>query len=431
MAVTSKLSVWNAALREIGAAPIVSTTDANTSQYTLNAAWDHAVEHVLAMEDWGFARRRSSIAGVSNTAFPPYTYSYTKPADYLRKCWFKLSAADEAQADHAEIAATFYGFSATILLEYISDHADNYDPANWPPHFTRVVTLYLASLIAPKLARAGSGDIGMLDGKMGQALAEAKDKESLFLVNVSIAQNKLPVMRRALEFLGQQLAGSMTIHAHTDMLRWHMNRSWDHALKYVLEMGAWNFATRRAVLEDGTVTVPGGEVIGDIIEGYSNGTETDTTTTTDTDVAGWVYGYTLPTGFLHKIWIKANAYEEFEIRHQFMSGAVYTNVEPVVLEYIAWDDDSTDPANWTANFLEAVAAYLALLVSPSLRIEDGRKGVSITANEMRSRMEAVFAAKLSDAKLRDAIQQEPKALPPGRFVRARLGGWPTSLRRLN
>lgn len=434
MAATTKLIVWNAALREIGSQPLANTTDANTRRYELNAAWDHAVEHVLAMEDWGFARRRSSLTGVSDTSFPPYVFRFTKPADYLRKCWFKVAAVDEFEADHAEIAAVFYSMTSAALLEYVSDHADNYDPTNWPPHFTKVMTVYLASLVAPKLARAGAGDVGMLDGKMQAALKEAKEKEALFLTNVAIAPARQPVMRRAVEFLGQQLAGSVPIHAHTNMLRWHMNRSWDHAVKYVLEQGAWNFASRRVMLTGGTETVPGGETVDDIVEGYALGPDDSEATTDDSlpDIAGWEYGFILPDDFLHKIWIKADANHDMECRHQFMRKAVYTSVQPVVLEYVALDDDSTNPENWTANFLEVVAAYLAALVVPALRIEEGRKGANVSAVELRDKLNGMFLSKLSDAKLRDAIQQEPKRLPAGRFVQARRGAFGSaSVRRYN
>ena len=79
-------------------------------------------------------------------------------------------------------------------------------------------------------------------------------------------------------------------------------------------------------------------------------------------------------------------------------------------------------------FETAVAAYLALMVTPELVIEQGRKSARITANDLRGKIESVFLAKLSDAKMRDAMQQEPKALPPGRFVRARMGA---SLSRYN
>jgi hypothetical protein len=434
MASTTKLIVWNAALREIAAAPVADTTTANSRQYSLDAAWDHAIEHVLAMEDWGFARRRASLTGTSDTSFPPYLYRFTKPTDFLRKCWVKSSAADEHQADHAEIAAVFYGMTTPVLLEYVSDHADNYNPANWPPHFTRVLTLYLASLVAPKLARAGADDLGRINGQMQNALAEASEKEAVFLTNTAIATNRLPVMRRALEFMGQQLAGSMSVHAHTDMLRWHMNRSWDHALKYILEMGAWNFATRRATLTDGEAPTLGG-MVGGVTEGYSLGpADTEEAAADLPDMAGFSYGHTLPSDFLHKIWVKPSATAEFECRHQFIGSALYTDLEDVVLEYVSYDSDARDPANWSANFTEVMAAYLALLVTPELMVMSGSKGLKVNAahSGLRDKLEALYRDKLSDAKLRDAIQQEPKRMPLGRFIRARFGSiGTTSIRRYN
>lgn len=270
MAATTKLIVFNAVLREIAGGQLTSTSEPGKTAAVLNDAWDHAVEYLLSMRDWGFARRRATLTGVSNTtSFPPYVYQYSKPSDFLRKCWVKAAAADTAQIDHAEVAAVFYGHASTALLEYMSDHSDNYNPANWPPHFTRVMTLHLASLVAPSIARAGAGDQGMLDGKMDAALAVAEQQEALFLVNGQVPANRLPVMQRALEFMGQQLGGSVAINTQGDLMRWHMNQSWDHALKYVLEQGAWNFATRRVTLTGGQQPVPGSDALADMIEGVS------------------------------------------------------------------------------------------------------------------------------------------------------------------
>ena len=432
MAATTKLIIFNETLREIASQPLLNLSTANTRLQELEGAFNHAVEYTLSKLDWGFARRRATLTGVSDSSFPPHTYRYTKPSDYLRKCWIKLAAGNPQQIVHAEVGAVFYGYEPTALIEYVSDHADNYDPANWPPHFTRVMVLYLAQLVAPKLARAGSGDVGMLEGKMQATLAEAEGFEAVFLVNTQIAANRLPVMRRALEFMGQALAGSVSVMSHADKLRWHMNESWDHCLKYVLELGAWNFATRRVTLTGGSEPVPG-TISDDIIEGYSlPPAEEEAEDTSLPDMAGYDYGYNLPADFLHKIWIKGDANHELECEHQFMRDAVYTNREPVVMEYIAWDDDSTDPGEWSANFTEAVAAYLALTVSPELVIEQGAKSVRINANDIRQKLEAVWRDKLSDAKLRDAIQQHPQTMPVGSFVRARRGSIGTSgLRRLN
>ncbi len=427
MAVTSKLTVFNDVLRELGSHPLANLTNSNTRLAELEGAFSHAIEYMLSKMDWGFARRRATLTGVTDSAFPPYTYRYSKPSDYLRKCWVKLTANAPQQIDHAEVGAVFYGFEPTALVEYVSDHADSYDPANWPPHFTRCAVLYLTQLVAPKLARAGSGELGMLEGKLQSALSDAADFEAVFLTNGQIPANRLPVMRKALEFMGQVLAGSVTVMSQADKLRWHMNEAWDHCLKYVLEQGAWNFATRRVMLTGGSEPVPG-DLSSDIIEGYSLPPATEPAPADNLpDMAGWGYGFNLPADFLHKIWIKSDANHDLECPHQFMRDAVYTNREPVVMEYIAWDTDSTNPGEWSANFLEAMAAYLALTVSPEIVVGSDSKGrARIEANEIRQKLEAVYAQKLSDAKLRDAIQQYPQRMPVGSFVRARMGSIGTS-----
>lgn len=431
MAATTKLTVYNDVLRELGSHPLANLSNVNTRLSELDGAFNHAVEYMLAKMDWGFARRRATLTGVSDTSFPPYTYRYTKPADYLRKCWVKLSANAPQQIDHAEVGAVFYGFEPSALIEYASDHADSYDPANWPPHFTRCAVLYLAILTGPKLARAGDDILGRLNGLLQKAIDDAEGFEAVFLTNGQIPANRLPVMRRALEFMGQVLAGSVSVMSQADKLRWHMNEAWDHCLKYVLEQGAWNFATRRAMLTGGSEAVPG-DVTSDIIEGYSLPPGTEDAPANLPDMAGYEYGYNLPSDFLHKIWLKADASHHDEVPHQFMRDAVYANHEPIVLEYIAWDADSTDPGEWPAVFLEAVAAYLALTVSPEIVVGTDAKGrARINANDIRQKLEAVYIAKLRDAKNRDAIQQYPQQVAPGRFVRARAGSYGYGLRRLH
>ena len=428
MAATTKLIVWNAALREIGAAPLADTTSANKKQLTLNQAWDHAIEHVLALRDWGFARRRATLTGVADTAFPPYTYRMTKPSDYLRKCWIKTAADDEFQVDHAEIAAVFYALTTSALSEYVSDHADNYEPANWPPHFTRLLVLYMAAQVAPTLAGVGHEDVSVYEGRMQEALAKADEFEAIFLTNTAIAAERQPVMRRALEMMGQVLAGSVMVHAQADKLRWSMNRSWVHSVKYVLEQGAWNMATQRARLAeplDAETVLPSAS--GGIVEGYS---VAPAAAETAQDAAGFEYAFPLPDDFLHKVWIKSTPQSAYEITHQVMGEHIFCNELTAIMEYIAWSAFTQTPGNWSATFLETVAAYLALTVAPELVLEaDGKGRARVMAPQIRDKLERNFLGKLSDAKLRDAIQQEPKTMPPGRFVQARAGSSATFGRR--
>ena len=435
MAATTKLIVFNDVLREHGTHPLADLVTANTRLQELNGAFNHAVEYLLGRVDWNFARRRATLTGVADTSFSPYTHRYARPTDYLRKLWIKKAATDEFQIEHAEVAAVFYGYETGALIEYVSDHADNYDPANWPPHFTRCVVLYLALLTGPKLARLGPDDAGAAYQKLDMALAEAERAEAVYAPSARVASERLPVMRRAMEIMGQVYSGSMPIHAQSDELRYQMNLAWDDAVSYILEAAAWNFATKRALLTTGADAgdvMPGDEV-GGIIEGYSvEGDSGDGESPFDQYAfAGYQFAWYLPDDFRHKIWLKRHASHDTEVDYQIVRDAVFTNHDPCVLEYIAEDAWTTDPAHWPFTFRETMAARLAFMVVPDLVIEQSGKGTRVKADGLRDKLDAYFNRALGDAKIKDAIQQAVKTIPHGRFARARMGSGTSSHRRWN
>lgn len=418
----TKLTVFNDVLREIGSERLANETTQNTRLLELNAAFTTAVDYVLAQRDWNFSRRRFTLTGVADTSFPPYPYRYGRPADYLRKVWVKSSAGDTFQIEHAEAAAVFYGHAPSALLEYISDHASNYDPANWPPQFLRCIVIYLCALVGPRLARKGNDDVKAYMGLLSSAIAAAEGQEAVFTVADQIATVRVPVIRRAIELLRQQLAGSYLIQSKVDQLRWSMNAAFAHSTRFVLEAGAWNFATKRALFQDGAPAatyLPTLNVTG-IIEGYSVPPAVETST--PPDLAGFTYGFALPEDFRHKIWIKANVSSMFECAHQRMGAYMFVNDDPCVMEYIAEDTFTTNPDNWPASFMEAIAAHLALTVAPEIVIDAAGSGSrTVSTTGFSDKLEALYQHKLSDAKLRDAMQQKPAIIPPGRFVRARGG----------
>lgn len=405
MAATTKLIVYNEALRELAASPLVNLVTANQSKLVLDTAFDQAVEYTLAKADWNFARRRAVLVTTPNTGMPPYTVDYTKPADYLRKVWLKRAADDEFQIDHAEIASFFYGHVSQPLLEYISDTAANYDPANWPPHFTRILVVYLALLAAPALARAGADEIKLLYDKLDRAEADAVEAEAVFTSGIATDALREPVFRRALELMGQQLTGTLATQSHLDKLKWHMNKAWTHTVRFCLEQGAWNFATRRLTLTGGAEVMPGGAQSGPTLP----------------DFEGYEYGYLLPSNFRHKIWLKADATHAEEIPHQRLGSAVFCNALNVVLEYVAEDAHSTTIANWPATFVDLVAAQLALTVAAAYVVEMGGRGGTVKASQMRRELAEIYERKLSDARNKDAIQQYPVPMIQGSWVSARAG----------
>lgn len=414
----TKLSIWNDALRRIGGYPLADTTTVNAQQKELAGAWDASVEYTLARVDWTFARRRASPTTVSDTTgYPPFTYRHTRPSDYLRKVWLKSAADDEFQVSHAEIAAVIYSFTAAPVLEYMSDHADNYDPANWPTQFARVMSLYLALLVGPKLGRIGDGEVKTLYSELDNAIGEAIGQESVFTVNTNISTERITTMRRALEFVGHNIVGTTATQSQTDMLRWKMNKTWDHAVKHVLSQGAWNFAAKRAVLLDGEAgdtNIPTESIVG-ITEGYSVDPATDED---ETNIAGYDYSYELPTDFLHKIWLKASPHHAEEIPHQRLGNYMFCDYDSAIMEYVAYNSYTYDPDNWPPLFLDAVAAFLAVSAIPD-SVTVGPKGGNGAA--LRQALEANWQRRLSDAKNKDAIQQYPHQMPLGNFARARMG----------
>lgn len=429
MAATTKLQVWNQSLRELGGHPLADTTTVNTQQQALNDAWDHAVEYVLAQRHWNFALRRATLTGVSSSAHPPYTYVYTRPSDYLRKVWIREEADDEFQAPHAEVAAVIYGFAAAPVMEYVSDHADNYDPANWPPQFTRVVTIYLAMLVAPKVARIGADDIKSWYQRLDLAMQDAARLESITTTSATVSASHAPVIRRAMEMLGHVLAVIEPEASDTDYVRLQVYKGWDHAIEFVLSQAPWNFAAKRAVLQSGDTgdeNVPT-DTLNGLAEGYS--VEPASADTDDPpDISGYDYSFPLPEDFVHKVWLKASVHHDVECPHQFLGGYVFLNYDPAIMEYVANDSFTSDPDNWPVLFKDAVAAYLAWQVSPSLVMRAQMKGAKVPA-DMAARMEENFLRKLSDAKNKDAIQQYPEPMPLGRFARARMGSSPYGSRR--
>lgn len=411
----ARLIAFNHALAELGSHPLSNLTTPNTRLHELDARWESAINYVLAQADWNFARARATLTTASSGGFPPYTKEYAKPSNYLRKCWIRAAADDEFQIDHAETAAKFFGFVDDPIIEFISNSADNRNPANWPPQFTRAVSLYLAFLVAPKLARAGDDVLQRLWKQFQQIVSQAQTQESVFSVNGQVATERLPVIRRGIEIIGQIYAGHPAVLNRADYLRWQMNKSWTQAVRYCLEQAAWNFATKRAEFtngEAGEAAIPSDAVSG-IIEGYSvpnGGTDTDLV-----DFAGWQFGYPLPTDFRHKIWIKADANIPVEIPHQILRDYIFCNYDPAVLEYIAEDSWTVDPDNWPATFVEVVASCLAMTVAPDIMESDRKTPMP------RERLERFYLSKLADAKVKDAVQQYPVQPPAGSFARARHG----------
>jgi hypothetical protein len=166
--------------------------------------------------------------------------------------------------------------------------------------------------------------------------------------------------------------------------------------------------------------MPGGEYAS-IVEGYSVDGDEDAAVALPR-LSDFDYAFHLPDDYLHKVWAKASARDYEELDNQIIGLMLFASSDTVLLEYIGQDAELIEPAAWSAVFTEAVAAYLALMTAPELVIESDGKNGRINAPQIRDRLMVNYERKLSDARMRDTVQQQVAMTPPGRFIRARMGG---------
>lgn len=154
---TSRLTLYNGALRELGERQIASLAENREPRRVLDTAWDEgAVDFCLGAGIWRFAKRTVQLTAEAGMA-PTFGYqkAYTVPSDHIRTA---ALSADE----YFNTPLTQYRFEAgfwftdvePIFVSYVSNAA-NYggDYSLWPVEFAQYVHAYLAMQICTRLTQ--------------------------------------------------------------------------------------------------------------------------------------------------------------------------------------------------------------------------------------------------------------------------------------
>lgn len=170
---TTKLAVYNGALRLLGERRLASLTEERPPRYHLDDCWnDGLVNYCLEQGDWGFATRTVKL--LASPSIDPdfgYEYGFQKPDDFVKTVAIStdeffsntlLSYNDEREYIFAPYDEIYY--------KYISDDAQyGLDLTLWPETFKKFVQ-----------AQAAYDTIGLITGSDGKedrvkrALKEAK-----------------------------------------------------------------------------------------------------------------------------------------------------------------------------------------------------------------------------------------------------------------
>lgn len=186
---TSKLSVWNAALVTLGNYPLASTGDNVSAARTLNSVWDDTLAFMIEAGMWKFAAcptamsttsASTAISGGSTTPMG-FHYGYALPSDYVRIIAISDNNRYRPTLIDWDIQENVLFCDASkVYLKYVSNSTGyGYASTNWTPAFTKALSDELALRAAPLLLAASQTKIEQLEKKAKQSLFTAKQRDAM------------------------------------------------------------------------------------------------------------------------------------------------------------------------------------------------------------------------------------------------------------
>lgn len=150
MATTTRISLYNGALRLLGERKLGSLTENREPRRILDDIWDdNVVIRALESGDWLFATR-SMMYDYSPSVEPEFGFSraFNKPDDFVRTssvCSDEFFRYPMKASEYADEAGFWFAELDTIYVKYISNHSTyGMDMARWPQSFVK----YLEAMIA-------------------------------------------------------------------------------------------------------------------------------------------------------------------------------------------------------------------------------------------------------------------------------------------
>jgi hypothetical protein len=177
---TTKLSVFNQALYELGHTPLSDTGERIEAARVLNLRWPRVVEDCLNEASWNFLTESARIyADTGFSADFGYAKKFDKPADWVRT----LAVSED---EHFSLPHLYYedkqdhwrAENEPIYVRYVSNDTGLAQPSNWPAAFTRYVELELAARAAIKITQ-GEGQKERIEKDRNAAKKKAKNVDAM------------------------------------------------------------------------------------------------------------------------------------------------------------------------------------------------------------------------------------------------------------
>ena len=186
MAGTTRLKLYNAALRLVGSDRLDALTDDAETRHLIDDVYDDDfIRTVLEAGLWNFAMRTQELTPETDVTTPfGYRNAFQKATDWVRTA--EISGDEFFRAPHLsyqdEIDFIFSDFDK-IWVRFVSDDTDwGGDLSRWPGSFQDYAAAYLASQIVHRLT-SDKERIALLitrrTGILDRALKNARAKDAM------------------------------------------------------------------------------------------------------------------------------------------------------------------------------------------------------------------------------------------------------------
>lgn len=156
-ATTTKLSLYNKALRHLGERKLASLTEDREARRYLDDEYPDIVLGALRSGLWNFAMRAIQIDADGATV-PSFGYqsAFEKPCDWVRTAWISTSETfDPPLRNYRDQEGYWLANADTLYARYVSKDLGG-DLSRWPADFAEYVGVKLATTIAPRITQSES-----------------------------------------------------------------------------------------------------------------------------------------------------------------------------------------------------------------------------------------------------------------------------------
>lgn len=185
---TSRLTLYNIALRASGERPIASLSEDVDARRILDEVWESgngtsgnsAVRYCLEQGFWKHAIRSIQLDSDSSLSVSfGFTYVFTRPDDFVKLDMLSGDEQFSTPLQRYEFERDFiYADTDPLYMRFVSDHADfGGDLSLWPESFSLWVGTWMATQIAPRLKNDLDQD--RLEKRALMLLKDARQKDGI------------------------------------------------------------------------------------------------------------------------------------------------------------------------------------------------------------------------------------------------------------